>query len=387
MEKVRLLIVEDEAIIAMELQNTLKNLGYQVTSLVNNGKRAIERAETEKPDIVLIDIRINGELDGIETAEIIRNKFGIPVVFSTAYLDEERIERAKITMPFGYILKPIQERDLKVTLEMALYVAKVDKLRRKAELASLENERQFQNLFNSMLDAFALHEMIFDSAGQPTDYRFLKVNKAFEQLTGLTSAAIIGRTVLEVMPKTEPIWIETYGKVVTTGNPIRFEHFALELNKTYEVNAYRFQAGQFVTVFRDVTSKALAEKKVRENEKLLRSIAENYPNSFLSIIEKDFTIGFTSGQEFKKRNLDPNQYIGLRLDQIFGEQTAFVRERYEKAFQGETCSFELHFMNQLQFYRTIPLIEEDGSIPRILAVVENVTERKLTEADHKRANG
>ena len=133
MEKVRILIVEDEAIIAMELESQLQSLGYEITSIVDTGEKAIKKAEADKPDLILMDIRIKGEMDGIEAAEAIRSRFGIPVIFSTAYLDEDRIERAKITMPFGYVLKPIQERDLRVTLEMALYVAKVNKERIKTE--------------------------------------------------------------------------------------------------------------------------------------------------------------------------------------------------------------------------------------------------------------
>jgi CheY-like chemotaxis protein len=133
MEKAKILIVEDEAIIAMEIESQLQSLGYEVTSIVDTGIKAIKKAEEDKPDLMLMDIRIKGEMDGIEAAEVIRNRFGIPVIFSTAYLDKKRIERAKITMPFGYVLKPIQERDLKVTIEMALYVLKVDLERRKVE--------------------------------------------------------------------------------------------------------------------------------------------------------------------------------------------------------------------------------------------------------------
>jgi len=135
MEKAKILIVEDEAIIAMELESQLQSLGYEVISIVDTGEKAIKKAETDKPDLILMDIRIKGEMDGIDTAEVIRNRFCIPVIFSTAYLDQERIERAKITMPFGYVLKPMQERDLRVTLEMALYVAKIDTKRKQAEEA------------------------------------------------------------------------------------------------------------------------------------------------------------------------------------------------------------------------------------------------------------
>jgi PAS domain S-box-containing protein len=133
MKKAKILIVEDEAITAMELESQLQSLGYEVTSIVDTGEKAIEKAEADKPDLMLMDIRIKGEMDGIETAEVIRNRFGIPVIFSTAYLDQERIERAKITMPFGYVLKPIQERDLKVTIEMTVYVAEVEAKRKRME--------------------------------------------------------------------------------------------------------------------------------------------------------------------------------------------------------------------------------------------------------------
>jgi PAS domain S-box-containing protein len=146
MEKAKILIVEDEAIIAMELESQLQSLGYEVTSIVDTGEEAIQKAEADTPDLITMDIRINGEMDGIDTAEIIRERFGIPVIFSTAYLDEERIERAKITMPFGYVLKPIQERDLKVTIEMAMYVSGVDAERKQMEDSLKGEKERFQQV-------------------------------------------------------------------------------------------------------------------------------------------------------------------------------------------------------------------------------------------------
>ena len=116
-----------------------------------------------------------------------------------------------------------------------------------------------------------------------------------------------------------------------------------------------------------------------EKEKLLRIIAENYPHSYVSIIEEDLTIGFTGGQEFRKQNLDPNSFVGLKLDDIFGEHTKTVREHYLKTFQGEERSFELYINNQWQSYAVVPLYDEKGNIPRILAVVENITERKIIQ--------
>lgn len=164
MTNARILIVEDEAIIGMELQENIERLGYTVTSVVSSGEKALEKTESEQPDLVLMDIRIKGDMDGIDAAEIIRNRFGVPVVFSTAYLDEERIERAKIAMPFGYVLKPIQERDLKVTLEMALYVAEVDAARRDAEDEIKKNEIRLSALLELYQLKEATEREIFDFA-------------------------------------------------------------------------------------------------------------------------------------------------------------------------------------------------------------------------------
>ena len=150
MKKVKVLIVEDESIIAMETESVLTGLGYEIVAIVDTGEKAIEVTEQQKPDIILMDIRIKGEIDGIDTAEIIRSKFEIPVVFLTAHLDEERLEKVKLTMPFGYILKPIKERDLKVTLEMALHVSKVDVERRSIEQKLKKSEEKYRNILESI---------------------------------------------------------------------------------------------------------------------------------------------------------------------------------------------------------------------------------------------
>ena len=133
MEKAKILIVEDEAIIAMELESQLQSLGYEVTSIVDTGEKAIEKADKDKPDLILMDITLEDKMDGIETSKVIKDRFGIPVVFLTAYADEERIDRAKLTLPFGYLIKPARERDLRITFEMALYFSKIDKERKRSE--------------------------------------------------------------------------------------------------------------------------------------------------------------------------------------------------------------------------------------------------------------
>ncbi len=120
---------------------------------------------------------------------------------------------------------------------------------------------------------------------------------------------------------------------------------------------------------------------LREEEKLLRTIAENFPNSYLSIIEKNLTIGFSSGQEFKKQGLDPKNFVGLTLEEIFREHSEVVKQHYLDTFNGKETTFELIINDQYQLYRTVPLPDETGEIQRILAVVENITDRRRAEEE------
>ena len=120
MKKSRILIVEDEAIIAMETARNLKKLGYEVISIIDTGEEAIKKAEEEKPDLVLMDIRISGNMDGIEAAKKIQDLFDIPIIFTTAWLNEETINQTKLTKSFVHIEKPIRKNNLKAALEEML---------------------------------------------------------------------------------------------------------------------------------------------------------------------------------------------------------------------------------------------------------------------------
>jgi two-component system cell cycle sensor histidine kinase/response regulator CckA len=147
----------------------------------------------------------------------------------------------------------------------------LDRLRERADLRrSLDaSELRYQQLFDSLIMGFALHEMIYDEDGVPCDYRFLEVNPAFEALTGLAAQRILGRRVLEVLPGLERVWIERYGRVVLTGEEIRFRMYSSSLERHYEVVAYRPGPDRFVTVFSDITEAVLAEERRLESERRL----------------------------------------------------------------------------------------------------------------------
>ncbi|MFZ1289619.1 MAG: ATP-binding protein [Melioribacteraceae bacterium] len=172
MDKAKILVVEDEIIIAMEIAERLKAMGYEVMRIVSNGQMAIENAIREEPDLILMDIMIQGDIDGIETATKIRSFSDIPVIYLTANADEPTLQRAKVSDAFGYLIKPFEERELNTTIEMALY-------KHKMEAKLKENEARFRSLVqNSTMGIFRTK----------IDGSLVLVNPALVKILGYTNS-------------------------------------------------------------------------------------------------------------------------------------------------------------------------------------------------------
>jgi PAS domain S-box-containing protein len=146
-------------------------------------------------------------------------------------------------------------------------------------------DKDYKTLFNKMLGGFALHEMIYDKDGNGINYRFLTVNPAFERLTGLKGSDIIGKTVLEVLPGTEPHWIETYAKVAKGEGDLQFDSFSSELNKHFDVRAYSPAENHFVTIITDITERKQKEDEIRDRMEELERFQRLTVNRELTMIE------------------------------------------------------------------------------------------------------
>jgi len=304
----RILIVDDLAENRYLLVSLFSGKGYAVDAAAN-GAEALALAQGSPPDLVITDIMMP-VMDGFELCrrwkrdEVLRR---VPFVVYTATYTDPKDERLILGLGADrFLVKPQQPEALlevvrEVLAEAARDSASVrpdptvdddrsllsqhnEALMRKLQEKVLELEadaaargrveREYQTLFNEMLDGFALHEIVCDAAGAPTDYRFLAVNPAFERMTGLKREDIVGRTVLEVLPDTERRWIERYGEVALTGEPAHFESHAAALGKHFEVTAFRPATGQFVCMFQDVTERKLAEEALAANDALLRIASE-----------------------------------------------------------------------------------------------------------------
>ena len=172
----KLLVVEDEAIVAKDIQIRLRNLGYEVVAVASSGEGAIQKAAETHPDLVLMDIILKGEMDGIEAAEEIISRYDIPVVYLTAHTDEKTLQRAKITEPLGYILKPFGEKDLYGTIEISLHRHKMDKKLKESEE------------FSSSLMRASPNPIVVINPDTSVQY----VNPALEELTGFSSSELVG---------------------------------------------------------------------------------------------------------------------------------------------------------------------------------------------------
>ncbi|MEG4119105.1 ATP-binding protein [Microcoleus sp. N9_B4] len=161
MNPVKILVVEDEVIVAQDIAGRLKKLGYAVTATVSSGEEAIQKALENPPDLVLMDIVLKGDMDGVTAAEKIRINRNVPTIFLTAYADAQTLQRAKLTDPFGYIIKPFQQNDLRVAIEIAMHRHEIEtKMRESLKAAeavreSVEEKSHRQNQYISM----AAHEL------------------------------------------------------------------------------------------------------------------------------------------------------------------------------------------------------------------------------------
>ena len=147
--RIRILIVEDEKIVATDLKRSLQHMGYEVIEPVGSGKKAIHIAHEQKPDLVLMDIVLQGEMNGVEAARIIQEKDDIAILYLTAYSDEDTFKQAKLTGPYGYIIKPVEERELKTVIEVALF-------KHRMQLQLKESQARFKEIFEQNFDAIVL---------------------------------------------------------------------------------------------------------------------------------------------------------------------------------------------------------------------------------------
>jgi PAS domain S-box-containing protein len=262
----RVLIVEDQRLVAADLEDTLKRLGYDVVGSVASGEEAIPKAIDTRPDLALMDVRLRGKLDGIQAATAIRERMDIPVIYLTAYADEETVRRAMLTGPFGYLVKPFNERELRAAIDVAIYKHGTDRLLAE-ERARRHAAEEFKFLVEGVQD-YAI--FLLDLAGRVTTW-----NVGAERIKGYTPAEIIGRHFSSFYipedaqagrPEAELRAAIAQGRSEDEGWRVRKDGSRFWANCI--LNVVRGEQGEvrgFAKVTRDMTARRAAELELQQN--------------------------------------------------------------------------------------------------------------------------
>lgn len=284
-----ILIVEDESIVAMDISNMLQNLGYSVAGIAGAGEEAIQSVKERVPDLVLMDIMLRGNVDGIEAAEYIHNNFHIPVVYLTAYSDNKTLERAKITEPFGYILKPFEERELHTCIEISLYKHKMEEKLRKSE-----------EWFSTTLKSIGDGVIATDTKG-----RITYTNPIAQKLIGWKSEEALHKRVEEVCKirgegsideYENPVInaVETKEVVDQIGNHLLTTVDGKEIPIDYNAAPIIDDKGECaggVLVFKDISERRKAEETIKRRLEFEKTIAD-VSSQFVGIFDINCAIDY-----------------------------------------------------------------------------------------------
>lgn len=248
MKNLQILVVEDESLVAKDIANMVRGLGYSVAGVVSTGEEAIAVAGKAQPDIILMDIVLKGRIDGIEAAQHIWENFSIPVVYLTAYADDATLQRAKVSEPFGYILKPFDERELQTTIEMAFFKAQMEKKLR-------ERERWLSTVLKSIGDGV----IATDRNGRVTF-----MNGVAEKLTGWRQEEVLlkplaGFARIPEAGEEADTAVNESLLTMRDGTPICIEQ---SISPIYDDKKDRFGS---VHIIRDIRARKKSEEEIRRS--------------------------------------------------------------------------------------------------------------------------
>ncbi len=387
MPDARILIVEDEAISAMDIQQRLVGLGYPLPDVAYNGDEGVKKAQETQPDLVLMDIMMPGEIDGVVAAEQIRARFDIPIIFITAYADENTLRRAKITAPYGYIVKPFQERELRITIDMALY-------RHKMERELHEREKWLATTLRSIGDAV----IATDANGLITF-----INPVAEGLTGFKHEEVRQRNLMEVFniinrdtrkPVENPVTrVIREGHIAGLANhTVLISRVGREMPINDSAAPIKDDLGNIIgviLVFSDLTEREKSAESLRESQMeneflagLIRAssqpLAIGYPDGRLGLLNRAFEelTGYAA-DELRSINwataLTPPEWLEMEREKLAELHRTGQSVRYEKEYikkDGTRVPVEL----------LVHLVSDSEGKPQYYyAFLTDLTERKLAE--------
>ena len=376
MKKTRILIVEDEPVIGMDIHGSLKNLGYDVLAVVSTGEQACEKTDELKPDLILMDIVLPGKMDGIEAAKHIRQKYDIPVIYITAHSEAATFERAREAEPYGYLVKPIGKSDLYTAIETALHRSAMESRLR-------ESEERYRTIIETIEDGY--YET--DLTGS-----FTFVNDAFCDIHGYTRDELIGsnyrkylnrenaekayqifnRVYREKKPKKALSW-----EILRKDGSKRFIEYSISL-----ITDSREEIAGFRGIIRDITEQKRTEHALLESEATARALI-NAPTDTVILIDRMGTIHDANETVIRRLGGKADKFIGTNIYNMFSTEVAKLRRRQaEKVFDsGKPVRFEEE--REGVWFDTVvyPIFDEFEKVSKVAIIAREITEHKQAEKD------
>lgn len=379
--KKKILLVEDEVLVALHEKQQLEKRGYSVNHVVS-GEDAVLQALNEDAlcDVILMDIDLGPGMDGTQAAEKILHVRDVPIVFLSSHTEPEIVEKTEKITSYGYVVKNSGMVILDASIKMALKLFNEKMERKQAEEKVLLSEENYRFQFMNMNSYNSLYEVLTDNDGRPCDFRFIMVNYAYEEYVGKKASELIGRTLLEVYPKTEQYWIDKMAEAVLTGEPVHFESFSREMNTFTEINLYIPKPGQLAMTTANISERKRAEEKFRA---LHQSMMDAYVSVDMDgrIIEYNESyrtlLGYTADElgALTYKDITPEQWHAFEADivarQVMANGYSDIYEKEYRKKDGTVFPVEL---------RTILVRDANGSPLSMWAIVRDITERKRAEA-------
>jgi PAS domain S-box-containing protein len=339
-----ILVVEDEVIVANDIKDTLISFGYTVAGTVRTGEAALEFVAETNPDLVLMDIHLAGKIDGIAAAGQIHSRYGTPVIFLTAYADPALLERAKAAEPYGYIVKPYEERGLHSAIEMALYKYGMDKKLQESEdrLRKLNDELEARIAARtaSLRQQLEFLQQLIDTIPAPVYYKNLKgeylgCNNAFEAYTGIPKRETAGKTDAALFPadmaafsteKDSQLMSRRGIQVYQAKFPHADHQYRDVIIKKATFNDTVGGIAGFIGVMIDISDRIHAEEALRESEERFRAMAGDLTELvWRSGPDRTCTFANTAFLRYFGRNAE-NTIGYLFIPPIHPEDTAMVHK-------------------------------------------------------------
>lgn len=331
---IKIMIVEDELIVSRSLEQRLNEEGFNVVATASSGEEAIELSRKVTPDLILMDIKLLGQLDGIQTATLIKQQQDIPIIYLSAYADDEIITKATLTDPFGYVLKPYEVRDLKMTIRIALYK---HELERKLK----QSEEKFRILFHHS----PLGNVLFNAEGVVVD-----ANTAFAEMFGYQVDELFQKNIWKLFAKSdknEKNLPNLTGNILETEIVNKFNK-KLWIRVSFSSVHFSHQSEKFnLAVVEDITLKKVGEKVLKESELRLRRMVENLPAGAVYIDDKTFYF-----------NKEAEKITGYKADEIKNLDEWFIK-LYPENYNEIKKLYLTDKKNNFQIPRTVGITRKD----------------------------